>query len=209
MEKVLYFEGAGMDFYSEEQTSFSNVGNFRIRTAFKNLDGVEYYLEMGNCPRFNEKYKPITNFALRIDHLFKIEDRHKEELSSGGYELRMNFLELRKLDYTNEAITKWINENLNCDFDTIEVLDNFHGYRVHSDDGGYNIIGDLEINFKRAVARKEAYEKVDQEYRKLLNEKYSKIGLMEMDDKSITIRCHASKEKLGSAPRTKQIEIAV
>jgi hypothetical protein len=45
------------------------------------------------------------------------------------------------------------------------------------------------------------------EYRKLLNEKYSKIGLLEMDNDSITVRCHASDKALGDNPRTKKIKI--
>src|SRR5690606_40325772 len=117
MTKILYFEGAGMDFYGKEQTDYSDVGNFRIRTAFKNNDDIAYYIELGNCPRYNEKHKKISDFALRIDHLFKIEDRYKEELSLGGYEINVDHKKLRQLDYTKKDITKWINENLNCNFD--------------------------------------------------------------------------------------------
>lgn len=207
MTNVLYFEGAGMNFYSEEQTNFSDVGNFRIRTAFKNLNGVEYYIEMGSCPRYDKKGKVETSWGLRIDHLFKIEDRHKEELSTGDYEIKKDWQEIRKLDYTTEHITKWINENLNCNFDTIEVLDSFQGYRVHADNGGYNLIENADINHERASRRKAAYEKIDMEYRKALNEKYSKISLIDMSDNSLTIRCYASEQAIGNLPRVQTISI--
>lgn len=207
MTNVLYFEGAGMDFYGQEQTNFSDVGNFRIRTAFRNLDGIEYYIELGRGTRYNEKGKLISEWTLRIDHLFKIEDRHKEELAAGAYEIKKDWQEIKKLNYTKEDITKWINENLNCNFDTMEVLHNFYGYRVHADNGGYNLMENIDLNHERAAKRKETYHNIDMEYRKLLNEKYSKIGLVDMDDKTITIRCHASDKALGNITRVKTIAI--
>jgi len=206
---VLYFEGAGMNFYSEEQTNYSDVGNFRIRTAFKNLDGTSFYIELGNCPRFEnkgKKMKVVTDFALRIEHLFKLEDRFKEELEMGGYEMKKNHLEIRKLDYTKSSITKWINENLNCNFDTIQVLNEFYGYRVHGD-GAYNLMEDIELNHDRAAAREQAYNNVDMEYRNFLNAKYSKISLLDMDDESISIRCYASDSELKDKPRHLKVPV--
>ena len=134
MTNVLYFEGAGMNFYGEAM-KHSDVGNFRIRTSFFNNEGVQYYIEMGKCPRYNNKHKVISDYALRIDHLFKVEDRNKEELRHGSYEIKTDHIALRELDYCKHDITEWINENLNCSFDTIEVLDDSSGYRVH----GYNV----------------------------------------------------------------------
>lgn len=212
MAKVLYFEGAGMDFYGEAEKQ-SDVGNFRIRTSFLNDDGVQYYIELGRCSRYDtskKKPKIITEFALRIDHLFKVEDRTKEELSHGAYEIKTDWQGIRELDYSKAAITKWINENLNCSFDTIEVLNDFYGYRVHGGREIYNLMEDIELNHERVAARIEAYNKIDLTYRTVLNEKYSVIGMNEMDGESITIRCHASERALQEAnlPRIQTIAVA-
>lgn len=210
MTKVLYFEGVGVDFYSEEQTNYSDVGNFRIRTAFKNLDGKQIYIEMGNCIRHdwtNKKPKKITDFALRIDHLFEIvHNNGSDDENKTG--IVFNWKSVQKLNYTKQDITKWINENLNCDFDTIQVLDFFYGYRVHGEGRTYNFMEDIELNHARATARKEQYNKVDLEYREYLNEKYSKIGLFGMDSESITIRCHASDQALKDKPRVQKIAVS-
>lgn len=196
MTKILYFEGAGMDFYGKEQTDYSDVGNFRIRTAFKNNDDIAYYIELGNCPRYNEKHKKISDFALRIDHLFKIEDRHKEELSLGGYEINVNHKELRQLDYTKKNITKWINENLNCSFSTIEVLDRFYGYRVHAGNSKYNLMDDFIVDHELAAKRRKLYKEVKDKYARILNRKYPAISIKEMTDKYIVFDNHQGRESL-------------
>ena len=82
------------------------------------------------------------------------------------------------------------------------VLPYLEGYRVHADEGGYNLIDNHEVNLKRAAAREEAYNKIDLEYRKKLNSKYSVIHLLKLEENSITVRCHASKEQLKAAGLT-------
>ncbi|MCM3227547.1 hypothetical protein [Terribacillus saccharophilus] len=205
--KILYFEGAGWDFYSEEQTAFSDVGNFRIRTAFKNLDGTKIYIELTNGARHDTtKEKPVvlTQFALYISHLSKIDGTDDENKRC----IKHDWKAVRLLNYTKEDITRWINENLNCDFDTISVLDSFYGYHAHGDKHGtYNLMEDIDLNHARAVARKEAYNKIDEEYRTKLREKYSVTNLLEMDDASITIRCHASDQKLKELPRVQRVPV--
>ncbi|WP_145142225.1 hypothetical protein [Paenibacillus sp. Y412MC10] len=89
------------------------------------------------------------------------------------------------------------------------MLSQFHGYHVHADQGGYNLIENHVIDHEQAAKRATAYEKVDQEYRVALNEKYSVINLQKMDDKSITIKCSADQKSLERAklPRIQRIEI--
>lgn len=198
---ILYFEAVGMDY---EKNESSDICNYRIRTSFKNSDGEQYYIELGNTARHNEKGKVIFEWALRIDHLFKVADRMNE-----SYEMRTDFKEIRKLNYTKENIKKWINENLNCNFDGIQILNEYYGYHVHGDKGTYRLMEDIEVNHKRAEARREAFEKIDMEYRRFLEEKYAKISLLEMDSESITIRCYASDEKLKDKPRIQKIPIPV
>lgn len=191
MKKVLYFEGAGMDY---ELNNYSDVCNYRIRTSFFNNEGIQYYIELGRSWRPTNKKKINFEWALRIDHLFLVEDR-----DSDNYEISTDWKKIRELDYTTKDITKWINENLNCSFETIQVLNNFYGYRVHGDHGVYVPMEEIELNHERAIARKEAYNKIDMEYRSLLNEKYSIIGMNGMDSESISIRCHASSKALEIA----------
>lgn len=71
------------------------------------------------------------------------------------------------------------------------------------------IRGSIDLNHERAAKRKVAYENTDMEYRKALNEKYSIIGLLEMDQDSITIRCHVSDQAMNriNLPRVQRIEI--
>jgi hypothetical protein len=209
--KTLYFEGAGMNFYGE-QPDHIDVGNFRIRTSFKNLDGKQIYLEMGNGHRHDltkKKPKIITKWALHIDFVHevtsdpKIDDCNKSRIAYDRKHTNDNYM------YTKADITRWVNENLNCDFDTIEVLDVFYGYRVHGGNRTDNLMEDIELNHARAKARREAFEKVDAEYREALNEKYSKISRTDMDGESITIRCYASDQALGKTnlPREQRIEV--
>lgn len=236
--KILYFEGAGMDFYSEEQTKYSDVGNFRIRTAFKNLEGTEYYIEFGRGIRREKnskgKFIVISEWGLHIDYLFSFEDQRKRNAAIQynndlynqyregkityaeytnrkvvelPYNRKLDYDEIIQNDYTKKDITKWINKNLNCDFDTIDVLDKFYGYRVHGQHGQYNLIDDHKIDHELTKRRRKAYSEIDMTYKKLLNEKHSKISLIDMDDKSITIRCYASDEQLGDIPRVQTVMV--
>ena len=74
---------------------------------------------MGNTYRYTESFKPIDNKGTRIDHLFNItggnDDCNKSRIS-------FDYQALRVMDYTKANLIKWINENLNCNFDDIEVL---------------------------------------------------------------------------------------
>ncbi|MNH75569.1 hypothetical protein D3C73_278130 [compost metagenome] len=236
MKKVLYFEGAGMDY---EVNEHSNAGNYRIRTAFTNNDGIQYYLELSRGARREETKKGklvvVSEWALHVDFLFTFEDKRKHEeaelynsdlykkyrnneLTYAEYEDKKvvvpsyeqsyeHHLKSCLTDYTKEGITAWINNNLNCSFDTIEVLDMFYGYYVHGDNRTYNLIDNHIVNHELATKRREAYNAADMEYRQLTNEKYSVIGLMSMDDSSITVRCHASEQRIGDNPRIKTIQL--
>lgn len=48
---------------------------------------------------------------------------------------------------------------------------------------------------------------LDQEYRQRCESKYSVIGMLSMDDQSITIRCHASDKAIGDKPRVITIPV--
>lgn len=199
-KKVLYFEGAG---WEDADISKATIGNCRIRTAFINNKGKKIYLEISAVPIY--KGKIIEGYRMHIDHVFYItddkDDCNNNRISFDWKNIRDNY------NYSKEDITKWINKHLDCSFDTIEVLPQYEGYRVHGDNGTYNLIDNHNINLQRAKARKEAYNKIDKEYRKLLNEKYSKISMLEMDENSITVKCYASDQSMLRAGLTKEDRI--
>ena len=192
-KKVLYFEGAGM--YFDKYVKGSDVGNYRIRTAFRNNEGKNIYIELGGTD-MNDKVTKRFGWYSRIDHLFFIPENKNDDKI-----YLENKVKYEKKGYSKEQITKFINETLNCDFDTIEVLPRYEGYRVHRDKG-YNIIDNHEVNIERALERERQYNKIDEEFKRKLNSKYSCISIHELDDESMTVRCHSSKEKLAKAGMT-------
>lgn len=185
MKKVLLFEGAGTNIYEEG----SDVGNYRIRTAFINNDGDQIYLELGGNVQ-NCKSAKRFGWYTHIDHAFNVSESTDENISR--IKLDNTFFK----GYSKEDLTKYINKNFNCDFDTIKVLDWMEGYRVHGDNGQYNLMDNHKVNEKRTVARNEAYNKIDKEIREKLGKKYSQINLHDMDDESITVRCYTCEKDL-------------
>ena len=185
MKKILLFEGAGMNINEEG----SDIGNYRIRTSFINNDGDQIYLELGGNVQNCKTAKRFCWYT-HVDHAFNISESTDENKSR--IKLNNTFFK----GYSKEDLTKYINENFNCNFDTIEVLNRFEGYRVHGDDGLYNLMENHTVNRKRTIARSEAYNKIDMEIREKLGEKYSKINLDCMDDESITIRCYTYEKDL-------------
>ena len=198
-KKVLYFEGAGSDFVQNEVNG-SDVLNYRIRTSFLNNDGEQIYIELGNAYQRDIKGKATEKMGTWVDFCFKVpSDKNEEIRYSEIYNRSKEHLELNEMDYTKENLTQWINERLNCSFDTIHVLDEFYGYHTHGENGVYNLMDNIELNHERAAKRRQAYENIDTVYKTTLNEKYSVIVLMEMNDTSITIKTHVSDSKLNAS----------
>ncbi|SDX94407.1 hypothetical protein [Thermoactinomyces sp. DSM 45892] len=205
--RILYFEGVGNPFSSEV---VGDLRNYRIRTAFSNLDGIAYYVELSATPRYKKNsYKEIKDQAraLSVPHLYKIGD--VVEGLKQCHEVERNFDKIYKLDYTKASITEWINEVVNCQFDSVEVLDEFYGYDVYRERDKYDLIDNFDVNHELASRRREAYRKIDDMYKKALNERFTVITLREMDENSITIRCHASEEALRRSGLPRFTTIAV
>ena len=207
-KKVLYFEGAGWDFHSEEQAKQSDVGNFRIRTSFFDDDGVQHYVEVGNGHRPKNNNKDENEFFLHVDYFFDV----AKQLDNPNRKVCVKFdiHELRKLDYTKENIVNLINEKLNCNFDSMEVLDRFYGYNVHDGKGLYNAMEFIELNHERAKARKEVYNKTVEKYKTVFNRKYPAIRVEEMTDTYMILDNHQGKDllkKYGLASRYDKIQV--
>lgn len=186
MIKKLLFEGAGMDYEVNEE---SNVGNYRIRTSFLDNKNKAIYLELGGHEFETGKgKKKVKAWRAHVDFVFNIIETEKDT--------KYLYPENNMIGYTKEEITRWVNKTFDCNFDTIEVLDFMEGYRVHKDTKGYNLMNDHIVNRERTIARKEAYKKIDMEFRNKLNEKYSVLTLLETNENNIVVRCHAAKEHL-------------
>jgi hypothetical protein len=201
--KTLYFEGAGMNYEANE---YSDVCNYRPRTAFTNNNGQKIFIELGHCARYNKHLKPVFEWALYISHAFYItddpdnDDCNKNRIAFDWQDIRANYT------FTKKDITKIINKVCKADFDTIEVLSDFYGYRVFEQDRTVNLIDNHIVNKDRADTREAAFNLVDKRYRSLLNSKYSVISLISMEDESIKIRCYASDEELKKAGITERIQ---
>ncbi|MCC0669266.1 MULTISPECIES: hypothetical protein [unclassified Clostridioides] len=201
MKKILLFEGAGMDIYEDG----SDVGNHRIRTAFINDNGDKIYLELGGNLQ-NCKTSKRFGWYTHIDHCFNLSVSTDENVSR--IKLNNTFFK----GYSKRDLTNYINENLNCKFDTIEVLDWMEGYRVHESRSECNLMDNHKLNRKRTIARNKAYEKIDKEIMEKLGEKYSKISLYSMDENSITIRCYTYEKdlyKIGMSEDNRLLKIPV
>ncbi|MBN3352009.1 hypothetical protein CF086_17075 [Clostridium botulinum] len=195
---ILYFEGAGCNYNPNEK---SDIGNYRIRTAFINNEGKLIYLELGGH-EFSDKKKGI-HWKTHIDHAFYITNDNDDNCNNNRINYNWQYIR-DNVTYTKKNIVKYINKLCNTNFDTMEVLDFMEDYRVHGDNYKYNLMDNHIVNRKRTEARKKAYKEVDMDYRKKLNEKYSKISLLKMDDESITIRCYASSQSMLKAGLTEQ-----
>jgi|LSQX01.3.fsa_nt_gb hypothetical protein len=168
-KRVLYFEGAG---WEGADSSKNTIGNCRIRTAFTNNKGEKIYLEMGASTVYNKK--TVVKYGLCVDHLFNItgddQDINKNFIPIDYQDLRENY------SYTTEDITRWINENLDCDFDTIMALPWLSGYRVHAEGGGYNLADNFVFD-EELFNRRKKVENYFNEIEKSGGKKYPNFSL--------------------------------
>jgi len=112
MMKKLVFEGAGWP-----GAEHNGVGNCRIRTRLKNKDGRVIYLEISghitNCKGYSY-----------IDHCFDQKDERT------NYTKDLSCWQGPRFTYNKKKILDFVNEILNCDFDSMEVRN--EGLHVHS-----------------------------------------------------------------------------
>lgn len=146
---ILIFEGAG------STREYGDLENPRIRTRFKNNDGIEIYLEVLRTAK-NKIY---------VDFCFSDKENNNE------------YKEIRKThkdkEYNKKDLLKLINSSLNCSFKDIIVPHDLGGYRAHSENGGYNLmdnfIYDPVLEKKREEIKKYFYEIEKKEGKKYPN----------------------------------------
>lgn len=116
--KTLIFEGAGW-----EKAPSNDVGNCRIRTRIKNNAGDIIYLEINGfeATKYTKRPFPMTGYVM---HCF-----NKDCNESGPF----RNCEHGTFEYNSKALIQWVNENLNCSFDTLSVI-NDGSLPVHETD---------------------------------------------------------------------------
>ena len=150
--KTLIFDGAG---WAEADTSKgTDVTNCRIRTRLRNNIGRVIYLEMGCChydskTKYIPKYAEGLNYATHIDHLFYTDSKWDSKRNCSR---ELSPLTTVKFEYNKENVLNFVNNSLNCSFDSIEVVND--GLNIHAtkepicdcSDGNYEPYKDIEIN---------------------------------------------------------------
>lgn len=115
--KTLNFEGIGWN----KSDSNGDVGNCRIGATLKNLKGKEIYLELTGIKPHKYmpeklKYYEIAGF---VSHCFETKD-HKTSYTDGLSELEKSIFE-----WSKENILKFVNTELDCDFENINIDENW------------------------------------------------------------------------------------
>jgi hypothetical protein len=151
---TLIFEGAGWE--KAESSIKSGVGNCRIRTRIRNNDGRMIYLEMG-CMDYSKKHKSKIPLQFRdygivgfVDHVFYADSKWD---SNRSYSQGLRESNRKNFEFSKEEIVKFVNENLNCSFDNMEVV-NDNSVRVHDtaeplcdcSKADYTPYKDIEVN---------------------------------------------------------------
>jgi len=148
--KTLVFEGAGWD--GAEVSTKSGVGNCRIRTRIRNIEGRLIYLELGGT-QFSGKHIPTyakgLNYASHIDHVFYDDSKWDSKRNSSG---ALSHIRNIHFEYNKSSILNFVNKNLNCSFNDIEIINK--GLHVHDTEEplcdcsreGYIPFKQIEIN---------------------------------------------------------------
>lgn len=151
--KTLIFEGAGME--GADSSILSGVGNCRIRTRIRNNNGRVIYLEMGGII-FDKKSKYTPEYAKPFDFFGSVDFCFYDDAkwdARRNYSKELKEIERKYFEYNKETILKFVNDNLNCSFDKIEVI-NDNSVLVHDtkeplcncSKENYTPYEDIEIN---------------------------------------------------------------
>ena len=156
--KTLIFEGAGSEMF--------DVGNCRIRTRIRNIEGRLIYIEIngfqnsGRTPNYAKGLDVVghVDCCFYADHTWDIRNNSSSQLSH---------VTKKHFDYNKENILKIVNENLNCNFNSLEVVNK--GLHVHSTEEplcdcsieGYTPFEEIKININifDGVQSQQYYEK--------------------------------------------------
>ena len=146
--KVLYFEGAGC-------VPRGEVENCRIRTAFHLDDGRGVYLEItgAEITKHNRTaYPGFVNVAV-IDYCHYLDEYDNGADGCNNARVFNRSQRPRVFEYTKAEILRFVN-SLGCSFDSVVILPDLAGYRVHDRDGFCNRGDEFAPNWEN-IARAE------------------------------------------------------
>lgn len=218
--KTLFFEGAGWDGCKAE---YNNI-NCRIRTAFHNNDGKMIYIEIfGVHPnqhalkKAKTKGETLPTTHLYIDEAFYITDDNSVDDCNENRIKVIDYKEQQKIEYTLENIRDFINNNFNCSFDSVAVLDNLARFKVFADvkqDGlgtskSYNFGDTFNYDEETTTKRIEKVKELSENFKTLFNMEYDNTSYY-IKDNELTVRLNVSEKeriKAGYKDRVFTVEI--
>lgn len=218
--RTLFFEGAGWDGCKAE---YNNI-NCRIRTAFHNNDGKKIYIEINGVhpnqyalkeAKANGETLPTTH--LYVDIAFYITDDNSVDDCNESRIKTIDYKEQQKIEYTLENIRDFINNNFNCSFESVAVLDNLAGFRVFADvkrDGlgtskSYNFGDTFNYDEETTTKRIEKVKELSENFKTLFNMEYDNTSYYIKDDK-LTVELNVPQKeqiKAGYKNRVFTVEI--
>ena len=225
--RVLYFEGAG---WSDADISRKTIGNCRIRTAFSLDDGRRVYLEMHGAER--TKHVSTTLFRWQytgfVDHCFVIFSETADDIKSSRpctiedirrYDAQMErereayWAIRRKLpevfEWSLDGILTVV-RGLGASFDSVEILPDYAGYRVHGEQHGEYNDGDKFAYDPDATARRAAcVKRMEKLNADRLGMQYDNSSYW-VDGNRLMMRINVSREsmlKAGLDPDSREQEL--
>lgn len=109
----LVFVGMGMTYSGDD------VGNYRIRTEFKNAGGLQFFIELSSAGSDSNPKWAMVHHAIYRELTFLLGE--PKEVSHDNYK---NLEYNSSVVYTKESILEFINKNFGCSFKEMEV-DNY------------------------------------------------------------------------------------
>jgi len=120
-KNTLIFDGAGSEMFE--------VGNCRIRTRIRNNEGRLIYLEINGFQNTNRtpNYAKGLNIVGHVDSCFYADSTWDARSNNSS---KLSHVTKNHFEYNKENILKLVNEELNCNFNSLEVVNK--GLHVHS-----------------------------------------------------------------------------
>jgi len=170
MNKILYFEGAGMTNTSVEE---GFINNCRIRTAFHLDDGRAVYLEINggkgnkyfNPAIYRFRYTGIVDAAYYITDDKPNDDCNNHRVILPGERRSGGWVAARTFEYSEKGIRKYL-KKLGASFDAIVVLPDLAGYRVFPEKKpcqgpqGYHYGDEFAYDPELTARRQVVYDKI-------------------------------------------------
>lgn len=112
--KTIFFEVVG----AENNLKQTDIKNDKLRSEFINNDNQKIYIDLSRCPRWGinefKRHSIIFEWALSVNTVYNMTIDKPIKIS--------NQQTRNKYDYNKCDILKFINEQLNCSFTDLQLL---------------------------------------------------------------------------------------